>query len=203
MPQDRSHLVVGLGNPGPAYRHTRHNVGFMVIDSLASKQGIVLNQRRFANLFGVGTFKARRLILAKPMTFMNLSGPAVRHLADSFRLDTKHLLVIHDDIDLVFGRIKIKMKGGDGGHNGVMSLIEAFGDDSFVRVRFGIGRPDTKEAVKGYVLDRFDAGQQALLEDVVSSAQGAVETILIKGVPEAMNQFHGRTISESHVGRNL
>ena len=131
------------------------------------------------------------------------SGRAVRDLADSFSLGAGNLLVIHDDIDLAFGRIKIKQKGGDGGHNGVMSLIEAFSSGTFVRVRVGIGRPDTNQEVKGYVLDNFDARQQTLLEDVVYSVQGAVETILIKGVPEAMNRFHGRTISESNVGRNL
>jgi PTH1 family peptidyl-tRNA hydrolase len=137
------------------------------------------------------------------MTFMNLSGPSVRDLARFFKLDKKHLLVIHDDIDLVFGKIKIKQKGGDGGHKGVMSLIEAFGSGAFVRIRVGIGRPDTREEVEGYVLNRFDAQQAVQLDRVIIMAQEAVETILLKGLREAMNRFHGKTISQRNVGRRL
>jgi PTH1 family peptidyl-tRNA hydrolase len=137
------------------------------------------------------------------MTYMNLSGSAVRGLARFFKLDTRDLLVIHDDIDIVFGRIKIKQKGVDGGHHGVMSLIDAFGSGAFVRVRVGIGRPDTRQEVKGYVLNKFDAQQEPLLEDVLTMAQEAVETIFFKGVREAMNQLHSKTIRENHVGRRL
>jgi PTH1 family peptidyl-tRNA hydrolase len=136
----------------------------------------------------------RPVILAKPMTYMNLSGPAVRYLVNFFKLDTKHLLVIHDDIDLAFGRIKIKQKGGDGGHHGVMSLIDAFGSGTFVRVRVGIGRPDTRQEVKGYVLNRFDAQQEAALDKVINMAQEAVETILLKGLREGMNRFSRKTL---------
>jgi PTH1 family peptidyl-tRNA hydrolase len=201
MPEGRQ-LIVGLGNPGEAYRLTRHNLGFMVVDRLARRHRIPLDKKRLESVFGLGQMGSEPVILAKPMTFMNLSGRAVREVAEFFGLGTDNLLVIHDDIDLDFGKIKIKQKGGDGGHNGVMSLIEAFSSGTFVRVRVGIGRPDTKNEVKGYVLDKFDARQQTLLEDVISNVQGAVETILIKGVPEAMNRFHDRTISESNVGRN-
>ena len=203
MPEDRLQLIVGLGNPGSAYRGTRHNIGFMVIDSLACEHGIPLNQQRLESSLGVGCIEGRRVILAKPMTFMNLSGPAVRNLVHFFSLDMKHLLVIHDDIDLVFGKIKIKQKGGDGGHNGVKSLIEALGSGDFARLRIGIGRPQTGQEAKAYVLARFDARQEKRLLDVVSSAQDAVETILIKGAPEAMNRFHGQTISERNVGRKI
>ena len=134
------------------------------------------------------------MILAKPMTFMNLCGPAVRNLAHFFNLDTKDLLVIHDDIDLVFGKIKIKQKGGDGGHNGLKSLIEAFGSGAFARVRIGIGRPDTKQEVKGYVLNRFDAQQVAVLDKVITMAQDAVETLLLKGLTQGMNRFSGKEV---------
>jgi PTH1 family peptidyl-tRNA hydrolase len=203
MPEDSIKLIVGLGNPGAAYRFTRHNVGFMVTDQLAQRHRISFDNRKFKSVFGLGSMGDCRVILAKPMTFMNLSGPSVRDLARFFKLDKKHLLVIHDDIDLVFGKIKIKQKGGDGGHKGVMSLIEAFGSGAFVRVRVGIGRPDTREEVEGYVLNRFDAQQSAQLERVIIMAQEAVETILLKGLREAMNRFHGKTISQRNVGRRL
>ncbi|MGD9022873.1 MAG: aminoacyl-tRNA hydrolase [Deltaproteobacteria bacterium] len=203
MPEDSIKLIVGLGNPGAAYRFTRHNVGFMVTDQLAQRHRISFDNRKFKSVFGLGSMGDCRVILAKPMTFMNLSGPSVRDLARFFKLDKKHLLVIHDDIDLVFGKIKIKQKGGDGGHKGVMSLVEAFGSGAFVRIRVGIGRPDTREEVEGYVLNRFDAQQSAQLDRVIIMAQEAVETILLKGLREAMNRFHGKTISQRNVGRRL
>ena len=174
-------LIVGLGNPGKAYQFTRHNVGFMVLDRLAHRHRIFLDKRRFESIFGVGRVDGRPVILAKPMTFMNLSGPAVRDLAHFFNLNAKDLVVIHDDIDLVFGEIRIKRKGGAGGHNGVKSVIETFRSGAFARVRIGIGRPDTRQEVKGYVLNRFDAQQQAVLDDVITLAQDAVETIVLKG----------------------
>lgn len=194
MPKDRFRLIVGLGNPGEAYRLTRHNIGFMVVDRLAYRHRILVDKRRFEAVFGLGRVDGRSVILAKPMTFMNLSGAAVRNLAHFFHLDTKDLLVIHDDIDLVFGKIKIKQKGGDGGHNGLKSLIEAFGSGVFARVRIGIGRPDTKVEVKGYVLNRFDAQQEAVLDEVITMAQDAVETILLKGLTEGMNRFSRKEV---------
>ena len=203
MPEDSIKLIVGLGNPGAAYRFTRHNVGFMVTDQLAQRHRISFDNRKFKSVFGLGSMGDCRVILAKPMTFMNLSGPSVRDLARFFKLDKKHLLVIHDDIDLVFGKIKIKQKGGDGGHKGVMSLIEAFGSGAFVRIRVGIGRPDTREEVEGYVLNRFDAQQAVQLDRVIIMAREAVETILLNGFREAMNRFHGKTISQRYVGRRL
>jgi PTH1 family peptidyl-tRNA hydrolase len=134
------------------------------------------------------------VILAKAMTFMNMSGPAVRDLTHFLGLDRRNILVIHDDIDLVFGKIKIKQKGGEGGHNGVRSLIEAWGSGAFIRLRIGIGRPQTQQEIKAYVLGRFDAQEERLLEDVISTAKDAAETTLFKGVEEAMNRFHGSTI---------
>ena len=194
---------MGLGNPGAAYRLTRHNVGYMVVDRLALRHGISLDKQRFKSVFGSGKVDGRHVILAKPMTFMNLSGPSVRDLATFFDLDTENVLVIHDDIDVVFGKLKIKEKGGDGGHNGVRSLIVAWGSDEFVRIRIGIGRPQMDNDVSAYVLGRFDAEQEKQLSDVISTAEHAVKTVLFEGVSEAMNRFHGKTISERNVGRRL
>jgi len=203
MPEDRFRLIVGLGNPGEKYRRTRHNMGFMVVDRLAHTHGILLERRKFNVLFGRGKVGSRQVILAKPMSYMNLSGPAARDLAFFFKLEMQDIVVIHDDIDLVFGQIKIKEKGGNGGHNGVKSLIEALGTGEFTRLRVGIGRPETRQRVRAYVLAGFDAQQETLLEDVIATAQDAAETILFKGVPEAMNRFHGKTILERNVGRRL
>jgi PTH1 family peptidyl-tRNA hydrolase len=203
MPEHRFQLIVGLGNPGAAYRLTRHNVGYMVVDRLALRHGISLDKQRFKSVFGSGRVDGRHVILAKPMTFMNLSGPSVRDLATSFDLDTEKVLVIHDDIDVVYGKIKIKEKGGDGGHNGVRSLIVAWGSDEFVRIRIGIGRPQTDNDVSAYVLGRFDAEQEKQLSEVISTAEHAVKTVLFEGVSEAMNRFHGETNSERNVGRRL
>ncbi|MBW1740895.1 MAG: aminoacyl-tRNA hydrolase [Deltaproteobacteria bacterium] len=196
MPERRFQLIVGLGNPGEAYRLTRHNVGFRVVDRLAYRHRILLDKRKFGVVFGLGEMDGRSVILAKPMTFMNLSGPPIRKVAHFFNLDQKDLLVIHDDIDLVFGKIKIKQKGGDGGHNGVKSLIEAFGSGAFARIRIGIGRPRTNQEVKEYVLNRFDAQQEAVVDKVITMAQDAVETILLKGLTEGMNQFSRKEIGQ-------
>ncbi len=203
MPDDPSSLIVGLGNPGDEYRHTRHNLGFMVVDRLAKIHKIPLCRSEFEVLFGCGRVGKRPVALAKPVTFMNRVGPAVRNLGHLFALDLQDILVIHDDIDILFGKIKIKEKGGDGGHNGVKSLISAWGSDTFTRVRVGIGRPRSQQDTSSYVLQRFDTEQERHLSDVISTAQDAVETVLFKGVSEAMNRFHGKTISESNVGRRL
>jgi PTH1 family peptidyl-tRNA hydrolase len=203
MPEDRFRLIVGLGNPGEKYRFTRHNTGFVVVERLAQAHRIPLDKRKFNVVFGRGKVGSQPVILAQPMTFMNRCGPAVRDLASFFKFSTQDVLVIHDDIDLVFGKMKIKEKGGDGGHNGVKSLIEAWGSGAFTRLRIGIGRPQSRQAVRAYVLAGFDAQQETLLEDVIFTAQDAVETMLFEGVPETMNRFHGKTIQERNVGRRL
>ena len=203
MLQGRISLIVGLGNPGEAYRFTRHNTGFMVIDRLSSDLNIPLSEARFNTIFGKGTAGDTMGVLAKPLTFMNRVGPAVRNLADYFSLDGEDVMVVYDDIDLLFGRLKIKQKGGDGGHNGVKSLIEALESDAFSRVRVGIGRPEHGDDISRYVLEPFDAEQEKNLEAVISTAQDAVKTVLLKGASEAMNQFHGKRISEINIGRRL
>jgi PTH1 family peptidyl-tRNA hydrolase len=178
-------------------------MGFLVVDRLARAHGIPLDKEKHTVLFGRGKVGNQQVILGKPMTFMNLSGPAARALAAFFKVEARDILVIHDDIDVGYGKIKIKEKGGNGGHNGVRSLIMALGTGEFTRLRIGIGRPEADQEVRTHVLTGFDARQKALLEDVLSVAQDATETILLKGVPEAMNQFHGKTISERNVGRKL
>ena len=195
MAKEGFRLIVGLGNPGKAYRRTRHNIGFMVVDRLATVHGISMGENRFDTVFGQGNMGHLPVVLAKPMTFMNRVGPAVSNLIRAFALDTQDILVIHDDVDIVFGKLKIKGKGGDGGHNGVKSLIAALESDVFLRIRVGIGRPETGQDMSAYVLAEFDDQQRALLEAVILTAQTAAETVLFKGLSEAMNQFHGEKIS--------
>jgi PTH1 family peptidyl-tRNA hydrolase len=163
----------------------------MVVERLAIAHGISINENRDNVVFGRGTLQGLPVVLAKPMTFMNRVGPAVKDLAHSLTLDTRDILVIHDDIDIVFGKLKIKRKGGDGGHNGVKSLIAAWESDLFTRIRVGIGRPETGQDVSAYVLGGFDREQEKLLDKVISTAQKATESVLLKGPSEAMNQFHG------------
>jgi PTH1 family peptidyl-tRNA hydrolase len=193
MPQKNVHLVVGLGNPGEAYEDTRHNAGFLVLDKVSDTFSIELDKRKFDIEFGRGSIKGHEVILAKPQAYMNRSGPPVFRLANYFKLLGKDMLVVHDDIDLTFGRIKIKEKGGHAGHNGLRSIIDAFGADDFARLRIGIGRSEAF-SVTGHVLGRFNSAELKVLEQIMSKARDAVVTILDKGIKECMNTFNNRKV---------
>jgi PTH1 family peptidyl-tRNA hydrolase len=194
-PAMRPRMVVGLGNPGARYTATRHNVGFMVADRLADEAGIAIGREKFGAEFSRGRIEGHEIILAKPNTFMNRSGPPVRALADFFQISNREVLVIHDDIDLDYGRLKIKEKGGHGGHNGIRSLIDAFGGGEFARLRVGIGRSASGGPVADFVLDRFLPTEAALLPQIISRARDAVITILCKGITTGMNQFNTKLIT--------
>ncbi len=185
-----SRLVVGLGNPGRKYMRTRHNIGFMLIDRLGNHFGISPDQTKFKCLFGQGIYRENRLFLVQPMDFMNRSGPPVFQLARYFNISLDDTLIIHDDVDLDIGRIKIKAKGGHGGHNGIKSIIDAFGSDNFPRIRIGIGRPEPPVDVTDYVLGKFTPEELQNLEPVLKKAEDAVETVLNKGTTVAMNHFN-------------
>jgi PTH1 family peptidyl-tRNA hydrolase len=194
MPAEHVRLVVGLGNPGNNYADTRHNAGFLVVDDVAETWSITINQKKFNVEFGRGRIKGIDTILVKPQAYMNKSGPPVRQVSDYFKISYRDMLVIHDDIDLEFGRLKIKEKGGHGGHNGVRSLIDAWGEDAFVRLRVGVGRSGDHGNVVNHVLGRFGRQEKAALEKVVDRARDAVETILCEGTKEGMNRFNDRRI---------
>ena len=197
MPQKRLRLVVGLGNPGRVYSGTRHNAGFMVADELAKGFSIALSKRKFNAQYGTGSIDGVEVVLAKPMGFMNRSGPPVQQIAGYFRISSEDILVVHDDIDLEFGRLKIKEKGGDGGHKGVRSIIDAFGGGDFARLRIGVGRPDAGNNAADYVLDNFAFEEKKVLSRIIASAKDAVVTILCKGTKEGMNRFNNKKISIS------
>jgi peptidyl-tRNA hydrolase, PTH1 family len=194
----RLRLVVGLGNPGREYEKTRHNAGFMAVDHIAQTFSISLDKRKFNTVFGKGFIEGVDVLLAKPMAFMNKSGPPVQNLAGYFNILSKDMLVIHDDIDLDFGRIKIMEKGGHGGHNGVRSLMDAFGEGDFSRLRIGIGRSGTGADVTGHVLGKYSTHESEVLDQIIISARNAVVTILCKGIRDGMNRFNNqRTILTS------
>ena len=189
-------LVVGLGNPGANYSKTRHNVGFMVLDEVADVFAIAVEKTRpFPDLlYGRGLIDGVDTILAKPMAFMNRSGPPVQSISHYYRILCQEMLVIHDDVDLAFGRLKIKMKGGDGGHKGVRSLIQALGRDEFIRLRIGVGRSEEKINTTDHVLGRFKPEEKEVLGRIIVKAREAVVTILTQGTEEGMNRFHDKGI---------
>lgn len=183
-------LIAGLGNPGPDYENTRHNAGFMVVDKLAEEFGISVNKNKFDVRYGRGTIEGHEVMLAKPMAFMNRSGWPVQQLAAYFKINSKDLIVVHDDIDLAFGRIKIKEKGGHGGHKGLKSIINAVGEDEFVRLRVGVGRSEAGSNVTDHVLGPFFDDESKQLDSVLIRARDAMVTILTEGSKVGMNRFN-------------
>lgn len=191
VPGNKFWLIGGLGNPGGAYKNTRHNVGFMVVDEIAEEHNIPIDKKKFNAAYGRGCIDGVDVILAKPLAFMNLSGPPIQNLANYFRIQCEDMLVVHDDIDLAFGRIKIKEKGGHGGHKGIQSLIDAVGDE-FIRLRIGIGRPTEGVDVVDHVLGDFSQEEFTNLKRIIDMAQEAVLTILCQGAKESMNRFNAK-----------
>ncbi len=187
-------IVAGLGNPGKRYERTRHNVGFRVIDSLAARQRIELRQRKFHGRLWKG--KLRRevkevpAVLLKPLTFMNRSGSTLQAAASFYRVPQEDIVVIHDDLDLPFGKLRIRERGGDSGQRGVRSVIDALGSDRFVRLRIGIGRPPVGVAPEDYVLEAFLPEEAASLPGILDRAVDALETVLFEGTVPAMNRFN-------------
>ena len=191
-------LIVGLGNPGRDYRWTRHNAGFLLLDRLAEKQGIDLGRRGLKSLYGRGTIGREEVILAKPQTFMNLSGEAVGRLLRFFKIPPENLIVLHDDLDLPQGKIRIRLQGGHGGHKGIKSIIEAVGFDGFVRFKVGIGRPEkAHEDPADYVLAPLREGEREEFEEMIGRSEEALETLLLEGPQKAMDRFHKKTNTHS------
>lgn len=179
-------LIVGLGNPGPQYSWTRHNAGFMVLDRLSRLSGIPVARKAFSGLAGDGNWEGERLYLLKPQTFMNLSGRSVAEALRFYKLSLSDLVVIHDDLDIPFGDVKLKQGGGHGGHNGLRSLAQELGSAEYARVRIGIGRPLHGDVVN-YVLANFGREETDLLLSILDGALGALGMLLKEGMPKAMS----------------
>jgi len=181
-------LIVGLGNPGREYQGTKHNVGFAAIDILARRHGIHVRSRRNKALVGEGSIGGVPVILAKPRTFMNLSGQALGGLVRRCRLDLSDIVVICDDVNLPVGRLRVKAGGSAGGHKGLRSIIHSLGTQEFARIRIGIGPPSGD--MVDYVLSRFRKAERRIVSEVVGRAADAAETILTTGIEQAMNRFN-------------
>lgn len=185
------HLIVGLGNPGPEYRDNRHNVGFMVVDTLARRAGSSVDRQKFKGLFTRVRLGGADCVLLEPQTYMNLSGRSVVAAASFFKIATERLLVIHDELDLEFGTQRLKLGGGLAGHNGLKSIAAELGTRDFARLRLGIGRPP-RGSPADWVLSDFRGNEAAELDDVLARAADAVERFLEVGPQAAMNDVNRR-----------
>lgn len=183
-------LVVGLGNPGREYAPTRHNLGFWVLDRLARTLRIRVARWAHGGLCGEGEVGGEKVALLKPQTFMNRSGLSVASAADRYALTPTDILVIHDDLDLELGRLRLRPQGGPGGHNGVRSVIESLGTEAFPRLRIGIGRPPEGWEAATFVLNPFEPEEKAIVDRTVALAAEAAETFLREGLEAAMNRYN-------------
>ena len=181
-------LIYGLGNPGDQYKYTRHNIGFLVADFIAEKWHIPLKKQKNRLVCGKGRVDRTPVMLAKPYTYMNLSGEPLK----AMDVDTKDLLVIHDDMDIPFGQVRVKSGGGTGGHKGIVSIVEALSDNEFVRIRCGIGRPVYGCDPRDYVLGHFTKEDLPVIRTQIDDAVTAVEICLRDGVDRAMNVYNRR-----------
>jgi len=191
-------LLVGLGNPGPEYQLTRHNIGFLFLDFLADLAGGVVESRKMDGLYCQRSFCGNHVLFLKPQTYMNRSGQSVRAFIDYFKIPLQHLLVLHDDIDLAGGRIKVVSKGGAGGHNGIRSIAQHLGTFDFARLKIGVGRPAVNEQGQGQPVDKFvlsRMGEDELhqFEQRQSLVRQAVELFVRDGVASCMNQINRRS----------
>jgi peptidyl-tRNA hydrolase, PTH1 family len=185
------HLIVGLGNPGKDYANTRHNVGFRTVDELARRYSLTFGKKERKAIIATGIIRDKKVILAKPQTYMNLSGEAVRALVDFYKVDPARLLVISDDLDIPLGTLRLRKSGGAGGQGGLKSVIQHLGTQDFNRVRFGIGRPPGRMDPKDYVLQAFKGDDDITASLVVDRAADAVETWLDLGIELAMTRHNG------------
>lgn len=171
-------MILGLGNPGPRYELTRHNIGFLAVDALAEEHGIKLGQHKYFSLYGQGEINGIPVVVAKPMTYMNESGRAVQAMLQALHFSPDRILVVHDDIDLPLGKIKRKQKGGDAGQRGLASIIGTLATDQFARLRIGIGRPETKDQIVDYVLSPFLDEEIPEVNETLKQAVRGIEGLL-------------------------
>jgi PTH1 family peptidyl-tRNA hydrolase len=187
-------LVAGLGNPGDEYADTRHNAGFMVVDTLSARYSVSVRQKTSNFIYGRGFIEEQKVILLKPLTFMNRSGIAVWDAIRKYE-EIDNVLIVHDDLDLETGLVRIKKTGSSGGHNGIQSIIERLGSKDFIRVKVGIGRPMRGPAEK-YVLRRFNKQERPVIDEALETAADAVREILTNGVTSAQNKFHSAKVQK-------
>ena len=187
-----SWLLVCLGNPGDKYENTRHNVGYMVADEMVGRQGKPIQRLKFKALTNILTISGEKVLVMKPITYMNLSGEAVRPAADFYKIPPERVLVVSDDIALPVGKLRIRQKGSAGGHNGLKSIIQHLGTDQFPRLRVGVGeKPHPDYDMAGWVLGRFQGEDKKAIDAAVKRAADAIECILAQGIDRGMGRFNG------------
>lgn len=182
--------IVGLGNPGKKYHHTRHNIGFLVIDELLQRHQLTLDKNKFKGDYTVTHLNGEKCLLLKPQTFMNLSGECIKPILEYYHINPEDMIVIYDDLDLPTGKIRLRQTGGHGGHNGVRSTIEQLGTKTFNRIRIGIGRPTTNMPIVNYVLGKFRKEEISDVEDSIQRAADACEEWMKRPFLEVMNEWN-------------
>ncbi|PJI08782.1 MULTISPECIES: aminoacyl-tRNA hydrolase [Clostridium] len=182
-------LIVGLGNPGQKYEHTRHNTGFDAIEKIADRYDIKIDKKKFKGLYGSGIINGEKVILLKPYTYMNLSGESVQEAANFYKMKNENIIVIYDDISLDVGKIRMRGKGSAGGHNGIKNIILNLSSDEFPRIKIGVGNPIGN--LVDYVLGRFKDNDRVIIEKVFDVVTEAVSSIVADGLESAMNKFNG------------
>jgi len=188
---DLMYIIAGLGNPGKNYVNTRHNMGFEVIDVIASKYNIDINKSKFNALYGEGRIGGEKVLLVKPQTYMNLSGESIREFVNWYKIESEQVIVIYDDISMPCGRLRIRQKGSAGGHNGMKSIIYQLNTDVFPRIKVGIGAPEHKDYdLADYVLGKFTKEETEILIKIAVKAAESVEAIITKGTEKAMSEFN-------------
>ncbi len=189
------YIIVGLGNPGRKYENTRHNMGFIAVDLLAKKYGIKIDKIKFKALVGEGRIAGQKVLLVKPQTFMNLSGQSVVEVMNFYKEEIENLIVIYDDIDIPTGSIRLRKKGSAGTHNGMRNIVYLLGEDTFPRIRVGIGSQKKVDLIN-YVIGGVSKGEKELLEDALTRAADAAACIVEKGIERAMNEYNVRQKKE-------
>ena len=191
------YIIVGLGNPGKQYEHTRHNVGFEVIDRLAEKHDILMTDRKHRAFCGKGLIGGQKVMLVKPQTFMNLSGESVKSAVDFYQIGTDELIVVYDDVSLSPGQLRIRRSGSAGGHNGIKNIIAQLGTQEFPRVKVGVGEKPDRMDLADYVLSHFSKGEWEMMEEAFKEAADAVEVMIADGADAAMNRFNAKKNEQS------
>ena len=183
-------LIIGLGNPGREYKHNRHNIGFMLVDRLAERLGVTFSRLESRALVTKGDYRSQRLVLAKPQTYMNLSGQSAGSLIRFYKVPLEHFLVAYDDVDLPYGMLRLRPSGGSAGQKGMISIIERLGSQEFPRLRLGIGRPPGRMDAAAYVLQDFPRQEAKILPQILDRAVEAVLTFVSEGIATAMNSYN-------------
>ncbi len=192
------YIIVGLGNPGEKYNHTRHNIGFEAVDYIAKENDILFVEKKKKAFIGKGYIQGKRVVLAKPQTYMNLSGDSVRELVDFYKVDAKtQLIILYDDVSLPIGKLRIRKSGTAGGHNGIKSIITNLGNIDFYRIKIGVGKKPTHYDLADYVLGHFDKKEQEYMKECLSDISAAVELMVQDELEKAMNTYNRKKIVES------